>query len=151
MCLFFFFFKQKTAYEMRISDWSSDVCSSDLSAGAGSAALRTPAQVPANSRRAPGAHAPRAQRQSHAARQQEAQQPAQQRHRQRPRIAFQPRPHAFARPLHRFETVDLRVDAGQLGGIACTEREIGRANVLTPVTNAKLVCSFLLYKNNNYS
>src|SRR3546814_2433521 len=28
MC--FFFFKQKTAYEMRISDWSSDVCSSDL-------------------------------------------------------------------------------------------------------------------------
>src|SRR3546814_6378351 len=33
MCEFivlFFFFKQKTAYEMRISDWSSDVCSSDL-------------------------------------------------------------------------------------------------------------------------
>src|SRR3546814_3883759 len=29
---FFFFFKQKTAYEMRISDWSSDVCSSDLGA-----------------------------------------------------------------------------------------------------------------------
>src|SRR3546814_10611809 len=35
LCFFcfcvFFFFKQKTAYEMRISDWSSDVCSSDLS------------------------------------------------------------------------------------------------------------------------
>src|SRR3546814_4341140 len=32
MCVLFsfFFFKQKTAYEMRISDWSSDVCSSDL-------------------------------------------------------------------------------------------------------------------------
>src|SRR3546814_6048845 len=30
--LLFFFFKQKTAYEMRISDWSSDVCSSDLPA-----------------------------------------------------------------------------------------------------------------------
>src|SRR3546814_9450386 len=30
----FFFFKQKTAYEMRISDWSSDVCSSDLAPGA---------------------------------------------------------------------------------------------------------------------
>src|SRR3546814_3314297 len=29
----FFFFKQKTAYEMRISDWSSDVCSSDLHDG----------------------------------------------------------------------------------------------------------------------
>src|SRR3546814_12680400 len=35
MCVFFFFFcKQKTAYEMRISDWSSDVCSSDLGCGA---------------------------------------------------------------------------------------------------------------------
>src|SRR3546814_1427063 len=32
MCIIFFFFKQKTAYEMRISDWSSDVCSSDLQA-----------------------------------------------------------------------------------------------------------------------
>src|SRR3546814_9005036 len=31
MFYYFFFFKQKTAYEMRISDWSSDVCSSDLS------------------------------------------------------------------------------------------------------------------------
>src|SRR3546814_10394367 len=30
--IFFFFFKQKTAYEMRISEWSSDVCSSDLRA-----------------------------------------------------------------------------------------------------------------------
>src|SRR3546814_7895788 len=30
VCYFCFFFKQKTAYEMRISDWSSDVCSSDL-------------------------------------------------------------------------------------------------------------------------
>src|SRR3546814_44652 len=32
-CSLFFFFKQKTAYEMRISDWSSDVCSSDLGRG----------------------------------------------------------------------------------------------------------------------
>src|SRR3546814_16329993 len=31
LVLYVFFFKQKTAYEMRISDWSSDVCSSDLS------------------------------------------------------------------------------------------------------------------------
>src|SRR3546814_1301800 len=30
VCSFIVFFKQKTAYEMRISDWSSDVCSSDL-------------------------------------------------------------------------------------------------------------------------
>src|SRR3546814_2253655 len=39
----FFFFKQKTAYEMRISDWSSDVCSSDL---AGSALVVTRAKEP---------------------------------------------------------------------------------------------------------
>src|SRR3546814_7725506 len=32
MLMCFFFFKQKTAYERRISDWSSDVCSSDLGA-----------------------------------------------------------------------------------------------------------------------
>src|SRR3546814_14628931 len=36
----FFFFKQKTAYEMRISDWSSDVCSSDLARRAGGAVDR---------------------------------------------------------------------------------------------------------------
>src|SRR3546814_16990259 len=53
MCGGFFFFKQKTAYEMRISDWSSDVCSSDLSrpraAGAGCGAG---ARLPDH----PGAH-----------------------------------------------------------------------------------------------
>src|SRR3546814_7560234 len=38
----FFFFKQKTAYEMRISDWSSDVCSSDLSSRGGRAPARPP-------------------------------------------------------------------------------------------------------------
>src|SRR3546814_6890816 len=37
--MFFFFFKQKTAYEMRISDWSSDVCSSDLAQCNGAAVL----------------------------------------------------------------------------------------------------------------
>src|SRR3546814_9458929 len=36
--LFVFFFEQKTAYEVRISDWSSDVCSSDLTSGRGSPA-----------------------------------------------------------------------------------------------------------------
>src|SRR3546814_2983339 len=40
----FFFFKQKTAYEMRISDWSSDVCSSDLSRSRPSPAA--PAKTP---------------------------------------------------------------------------------------------------------
>src|SRR3546814_18523595 len=46
----FFFFKQKTAYEMRISDWSSDVCSSDLhevveAIGEGNAARRVGARA----------------------------------------------------------------------------------------------------------
>src|SRR3546814_10881524 len=39
---FFFFFKQKTAYEMRISDWSSDVCSSDLQHHSGGAYRKPP-------------------------------------------------------------------------------------------------------------
>src|SRR3546814_2151794 len=37
-----FFFKQKTAYEMRISDWSSDVCSSDLLGERGEVCIRGP-------------------------------------------------------------------------------------------------------------
>src|SRR3546814_2902095 len=62
-----FFFKQKTAYEMRISDWSSDVCSSDLSTrhcpGAyprqqrGRGRRRLP--VPRRAHHDPAAHAPR--------------------------------------------------------------------------------------------
>src|SRR3546814_18239329 len=47
-CLSFFFFKQKTAYEMRISDWSSDVCSSDLGGKAAAApAAKAEAAAPA--------------------------------------------------------------------------------------------------------
>src|SRR3546814_1672755 len=53
--MFIFFFKQKTAYEMRISDWSSDVCSSDLlrrpQEGRGS---RRPDHLPAHAGRHPG-------------------------------------------------------------------------------------------------
>src|SRR3546814_6371388 len=41
-CFLFFFFKQKTAYEMRISDWSSDVCSSDLLDGSAKARVCVP-------------------------------------------------------------------------------------------------------------
>src|SRR3546814_1913418 len=43
MMSFVFFFKQKTAYEMRMSDWSSDVCSSDL--GGGSVGIRESRQL----------------------------------------------------------------------------------------------------------
>src|SRR3546814_5546686 len=45
MC-FFFFIKQKTAYEMRISDWSSDVCSSDLLGPRRSSAIPSPVCAP---------------------------------------------------------------------------------------------------------
>src|SRR3546814_16416599 len=41
----FFFFKQKTAYEMRISDWSSDVCSSDLPLFLGPGPRRDPQRL----------------------------------------------------------------------------------------------------------
>src|SRR3546814_8838186 len=56
----FFFFKQKTAYEMRISDWSSDVCSSDLP----STSWRTTRKSPRRSARwtrppAPSSHCSR--------------------------------------------------------------------------------------------
>src|SRR3546814_3177191 len=49
--LFFFFFKQKTAYEMRISDWSSDVCSSDLSREAGKYSAKTVVEIVTHCRR----------------------------------------------------------------------------------------------------
>src|SRR3546814_2054209 len=54
--LFVFFFKQKTAYEMRISDWSSDVCSSDLAergAVRGAAAPHAFCRAAAGANRAP--------------------------------------------------------------------------------------------------
>src|SRR3546814_2168406 len=61
VCLVFFFFKQKTAYEMRISDWSSDVCSSDLIGDGGNEApaARTQPERPAP----PAAGAPVVKRQ----------------------------------------------------------------------------------------
>src|SRR3546814_2350606 len=56
----FFFFKQKTAYEMRISDWSSDVCSSDLTSSnwrrRGSGRTTAPPDRPAESAADPIRH-----------------------------------------------------------------------------------------------
>src|SRR3546814_18261705 len=64
MCLlFFFFFKQKTAYEVRISDWSSDVCSSDLSRTR-LLPKRLPAPVPSRPSRRPSPMQPRLRRSS---------------------------------------------------------------------------------------
>src|SRR3546814_15120872 len=54
VCFFvFFFFKQKTAYEMRISDWSSDVCSSDLAKRAASLRASARTVLHAKARRRP--------------------------------------------------------------------------------------------------
>src|SRR3546814_12837957 len=53
MCCFFFFFKQRTAYEVRISDWSSDVCSSDLAM----LCIADSAYVESNERRTSCSHA----------------------------------------------------------------------------------------------
>src|SRR3546814_9789389 len=50
--VFVFFFKQKTAYEMRISDWSSDVCSSDLSSPPGPCRSRGRSRGPSRRRAA---------------------------------------------------------------------------------------------------
>src|SRR3546814_3086124 len=58
----FFFFKQKTAYEMRISDWSSDVCSSDLIRGLATALRIMPQKgkgPPASRRPLPVSSAPK--------------------------------------------------------------------------------------------
>src|SRR3546814_2839878 len=60
VAVIFFFFKQKTAYEMRISDWSSDVCSSDLSSVRGPCRCRELVRLSApRSRLGPGVHSAR--------------------------------------------------------------------------------------------
>src|SRR3546814_11734125 len=66
---FFFFFKQKTAYEMRISDWSSDVCSSDLLDHAVEAGVGEdrPHAAPARAAQRRGEHRSRLARRQHAA------------------------------------------------------------------------------------
>src|SRR3546814_19543464 len=51
--MFFFFFQKKTAYEMRISDWSSDVCSSDLRVGRSSVAAALRAEAAASTPASP--------------------------------------------------------------------------------------------------
>src|SRR3546814_10556005 len=51
--VFIFFFKQKTAYEMRIRDWSSDVCSSDLCVRPGQRVAHTTSHIAFRFRRKP--------------------------------------------------------------------------------------------------
>src|SRR3546814_2599778 len=122
-CFVLFFFKQKTAYEMRISDWSSDVCSSDLQRDIGLAM-------------------------------QQAEESAQD--------VFIGE--ALAENLRRgkqrtggkgLERLDEAMLVGRGEELLDRPRagrdlnQIGRAHVLTPVTNAPLVCRLLLEKKKN--
>src|SRR3546814_7656538 len=117
----FFFFKQKTAYEMRISDWSSDVCSSDL----GRLLLRAIARVkPVEidfefGRRLPLDRRVRLRTFEIA-------------------IFIEPASDVLRR-------IARQVERRRRGGTA-DGGKIGRAHVLTPVTNAHLVCRLLLEK-----
>src|SRR3546814_6150401 len=122
MC--FFFFKQKTAYEMRISDWSSDVCSSDLFEAHAAQILFLEVIVAdagdshelLDRMRLPDRH-----HQSSADGE----------------LASQ-----LLRDVRPAGGGDDRVE-GRGGGQAFGS-EIGRAHVCTPVTNAQLVCRLLL-------
>src|SRR3546814_4071813 len=125
----FFFFKQKTAYEMRISDWSSDVCSSDLTAalllgrtgesiarGLGVAGLQS-----VSARHPPQQRVPVRLGDCRAL------------------------PHRLA-PGALFLPVELPVAVGEIADRPFGDEgeEIGRAHVCTPVTNAHLVSRLML-------
>src|SRR3546814_1634043 len=115
--LYCFFFKQKTAYEMRISDWSSDVCSSDLDVGAH-----------------PVAGAKRFPRQAFVAPHQRLCTPEIDGH-VAELVALDDAVHHLADAVLVFVVLSLAL------GFA---HQIGRAHVRNPVTNAHIVCRLLL-------
>src|SRR3546814_2652488 len=139
----FFVFKQKTAYELRISDWSSDVCSSDLTSSSGRAERRRGAGDRGRPRYPAGA----ASAASFS-------------------TAASPCEESVLRALGRRRRLDCGVgDAPQVQAGVCPVgppafaargqflrgwHEIGRAHVCTPVTNAHLVCRLLLAKTNKH-
>src|SRR3546814_7049117 len=125
--MFFFFFKQKTAYEMRISDWSSDVCSSDL---------RPPRQRGDDRPRAGRERARPWQIRGGARTRRACQRPAAGEHRA---LAACPGPDARGRSP---------AEAGRLKAPAGRPTDIGRAHVSPPVTNSQHVCRLLLEKKN---
>src|SRR3546814_4495245 len=127
----FFLFKQKTAYEMRISDWSSDVCSSDLARGKAGRRCRdgpTPAAYGRSGPKGRGDSAPP---------------PARDRRRSRHAIS-----RAIARAASRRSPNRAPAARGQSSSPEAADRSPppGRsedAHVCTPVTNAHLVCRLL--------
>src|SRR3546814_8462261 len=127
----FFFFKQKTAYDMRISDWSSDVCSSDLRDAGAVARCHRPAQ---RDRRRPGRLGPSPKMGTGADRQALAAARL---------ISWLAYSDGSSR--RRSQHQECQMVLRQEG----REEEIGRAHVCTPVTNAHLVCRLLLEKKKN--
>src|SRR3546814_10000393 len=142
----FCFFKQKTAYEMRISDWSSDVCSSDLVAAVPRSELPDDFRCRQErcNRPLPGQRGdePRARTRfavsgrlrGAVSRRDDGRYPDR---RRRPPFA-----RATGR-IHPGPEGTYRTRDGTFSG-----RQIGRAHVCTPVTNAHLVCRLLLETKN---
>src|SRR3546814_7093691 len=133
----FFFFKQKTAYEMRISDWSSDVCSSDLAGDEIAHRL-----APRFGVRRRGERVGEDVGQDDARRRAIVEDLARPRHRRFRfgkarhvlRVASEQHGHRVARP----DGIALLVM------IEARRHEIGRGHVLTPLTNVHLVCRLWL-------
>src|SRR3546814_8810750 len=131
MCSVFFCFKQNTAYEMRISDWSSDVCSSDLLVAPGPDAaqldriLTIAARTPDHGKLAPWRFVvvPEARRDAFAALLHDA--------------YLAERPAAKRLEL---EAVEQFARQAPTLVVALSAPTIGRAHVCTPGTNAQLVC-----------
>src|SRR3546814_6565527 len=168
--VFFFFFEQKTAYEWRISDWISDVCSSDLSArGGGEVAVGPIALVehradvvgqPVEEERATvDARGAQSEVRAHPVEDDAVLDGESDHGVDEPGMLGRPRQLVLGL------TVALAVDGhreaklmrarGHVGldpaevfaALVETQRDqIGRAHVLTPVTNAHLVCRLLLEK-----
>src|SRR3546814_1720642 len=126
----FFFFKQKTAYEMRISDWSSDVCSSDLDRRGVETIFGERIGALGRGGVMVGFEMTR-HRATRLSREREAQ------------LVI------YAR--HRLQRVGVEIGEADVAHprirtLAIAPSEIGRAHVRNPVTNAQLVCRPLLKK-----
>src|SRR3546814_10306303 len=141
-CFVFFFFKQKTAYDMRISDWSSDVCSSDLAC---SGASQTSAQGSSPSGGETSEPLRRAEPDDARV--------------EREDVGAEQGVVAVGEGVGGGCLVEDIVDIELQREIIRRQRErnreveieIGRAHVCTPVPTAALVCRLLLHKHTIYS
>src|SRR3546814_2151288 len=139
--MFFCFFKQKTAYEMRISDWSSDVCSSDLPvsrdtlapSGKSPATILSIAQASLNSRQGP----------HYGVTVFSIRQASMSYWQKRQTLAV----FLIVSAHCGHAMVSAAASAARGTSAACRRRSEG-AHVCTPVTNAHLVCRLLLEKKN---